>query len=81
LAARLGLRVPKREIIDVREELIANTEDLVIQLGRGAHPVGLTSNSDRDTPAIQPRQWSSISFQTNSFASCRISLLSAACWF
>ena len=25
----------KPEIIDVREELIANTEDLVIQLGRG----------------------------------------------
>jgi hypothetical protein len=26
--------VPKPEIIDVREELIANTEDLVIQPGR-----------------------------------------------
>src|SRR5260370_37127209 len=35
LAARLGLRVPKPEIIDVREELIANTEDLVIQPRRG----------------------------------------------
>ena len=35
MAARLGLRVPKPEINDVREELIANTEDSVIQLGRG----------------------------------------------
>ena len=38
LAARLGLRVPRPEVIEVREELIANTEDLVIQLGRGRAP-------------------------------------------
>jgi hypothetical protein len=38
-AARLGLRVPKPEIIEVREELIANTEDLVIQLGRGRQAI------------------------------------------
>jgi hypothetical protein len=38
LAARLGLRVPKPEIIEVRAELIANTEHLVIQLGRGGAP-------------------------------------------
>ncbi|MGC1594359.1 MAG: HipA family kinase, partial [Candidatus Acidiferrales bacterium] len=38
LAARLGLRVPKPEIIEVRAELIANIEDLVIQLGRGRAP-------------------------------------------
>jgi hypothetical protein len=38
LAARRGLRVPKPEIIDVWEELIANTEDLVIQLWRGRAP-------------------------------------------
>jgi HipA-like kinase len=38
LAARIGLRVPKPEVVEVREELIANTEDLVIQLGRGRAP-------------------------------------------
>jgi len=31
----MGLPVPPTEVIEVREELIANTEDLVIQLGRG----------------------------------------------
>jgi hypothetical protein len=38
LAARLGLRVPEADIVDVREELIANTEDMVMQLGRGRTP-------------------------------------------
>ncbi|HKS66038.1 MAG TPA: HipA family kinase [Candidatus Acidoferrales bacterium] len=35
LAARLGLPAAPPEVIDVPEELIANTEDLVMQLGRG----------------------------------------------
>jgi HipA-like protein len=35
LAARMGLPVPPTEVVEVREELIANTEELVIQLGRG----------------------------------------------
>jgi hypothetical protein len=38
LAARLGLRVPEADIVEVREDLIANTEDMVIQLGRGRAP-------------------------------------------
>lgn len=38
LAARLGLPVPAAEVIEVRAELIAHTEDLVIQLGRGRAP-------------------------------------------
>lgn len=38
LAARLGLRVPEADIIDVRENLIANTDDMVMQLGRGRTP-------------------------------------------
>jgi hypothetical protein len=38
LAARLGLRVPEADIVDVREDLIANTEDMVVQLGRGRAP-------------------------------------------
>lgn len=36
LAARLGLRVPEADIVDVREELIINTKDMVIQMGRGS---------------------------------------------
>jgi hypothetical protein len=38
LAARLGLPTPSGEVVDVREELIAHTEDLVMQLGRGRAP-------------------------------------------
>jgi len=38
LAARLGLPTPPAEVVEVREELIAQTEDLVIQLGRGRAP-------------------------------------------
>jgi len=38
LAARLGLPVAAGEVVEVREELIAHTEDLVMQLGRGRAP-------------------------------------------
>jgi hypothetical protein len=35
LAARIGLAVPGTAVVEVRESLIENTEDLVMQLGRG----------------------------------------------
>lgn len=35
LAARIGLPTPSADVVGVPQELIANTEDLVIQLGRG----------------------------------------------
>ena len=35
LARRIGLPSPEPEVVEVRDELIAHTEDLVIQLGRG----------------------------------------------
>jgi hypothetical protein len=38
LAAKLGLSVAEPEVVEVRGELIAHTEDLVIQLGRGRAP-------------------------------------------
>jgi hypothetical protein len=38
LAARLGLRVPEADIVEVRQDLIAHTEDRVMQLGRGRAP-------------------------------------------
>jgi hypothetical protein len=38
LAARLGLPTPAAEVVEVREELIAHTEELVVQLGRGRAP-------------------------------------------
>lgn len=38
LAARLGLPVPPPAVVDVREDLIRHTEDLVMQLGRGRAP-------------------------------------------
>ncbi|MFZ3215662.1 MAG: HipA family kinase [Candidatus Acidiferrales bacterium] len=38
LAARMGLSVAEPEVVEVRPELIAHTEDLVIQLGRGRAP-------------------------------------------
>src|SRR5271154_6927990 len=38
LAARVGLPVPAAAVVEVREELIAHTDDLVMQLGRGRAP-------------------------------------------
>jgi hypothetical protein len=38
LAARLGLPVPGAAVVEVGEDLIRHTEDLVIQLGRGRAP-------------------------------------------
>ncbi len=38
LAARMGLRVPQIEVVEVRPELIAYSSDLVIQLGLGRKP-------------------------------------------
>jgi hypothetical protein len=38
LAARMGLPTPAVAVVEVREELIVHTEDLVIQLGRGRAP-------------------------------------------
>lgn len=38
LAARLGLPAALGEVVEVRAELIAHTEDLVMQLGRGRAP-------------------------------------------
>jgi hypothetical protein len=38
LAARLGLPVPAAAVVEVRQELIEHTEDLVIQMGRGRAP-------------------------------------------
>jgi hypothetical protein len=38
LAARLGLPVPEVGLVQVGKELIANTEDLVMQVGRGRAP-------------------------------------------
>ncbi len=38
LAARIGVRVPGTAIVEVRAEMIAHTDDLVIQLGRGRTP-------------------------------------------
>ena len=38
LAARLGLPTPAAAVIEVRESVIAHTEDLVMQLGRGRAP-------------------------------------------
>jgi hypothetical protein len=34
LAARIGLPVPLVAVIEVREDLVAHTDDLVMQLGR-----------------------------------------------
>lgn len=38
LAARIGLPVPSAAAVEVRPEMVAPTEDLVIQLGRGRVP-------------------------------------------
>ena len=38
LAARIGLPVPAAAVVEVRQELIEQTDDLVMQLGRGRAP-------------------------------------------
>src|ERR1041385_7750631 len=38
LAARMGLSVPRTEVIEVRRELIELTADLVMQFGNGRQP-------------------------------------------
>jgi hypothetical protein len=38
LAARIGLPVPAAAVVEVRQELIEQTEELVMQLGRGRAP-------------------------------------------
>jgi hypothetical protein len=38
LAARMGLPTPAASVVEVRQSLIEQTEDLVIQLGRGRKP-------------------------------------------
>jgi hypothetical protein len=38
LAARIGLPAPAVAVVEVREELVAHTADLVMQLGRGRAP-------------------------------------------
>jgi hypothetical protein len=38
LAKRLGIAVPEAAVIEVREDLIRHTEDMVMQLGRGRAP-------------------------------------------
>jgi hypothetical protein len=38
LATRIGLPTPPVAVVEVREELIAHTDDLVMQLGRGRAP-------------------------------------------
>lgn len=38
LAARLGLPAPAANVVEVRQDLIDNTDDLVIELGRGRAP-------------------------------------------
>jgi hypothetical protein len=38
LAARIGLPAPPVAVVEVRQELVAHTDDLVMQLGRGRAP-------------------------------------------
>jgi len=49
LAARLGLPTPAVEVVEVGQGLIENTEDLVMQLGRGRAPAAPACSSARTT--------------------------------
>ena len=67
LAARLGLPVAAGEVVEVREELIAHTEDLVMQLGRG-RPARRDGNSGRAIPGLRRKWWCTISCRRSSSA-------------
>jgi hypothetical protein len=77
LAARLGLRVPEADIVDVREDLIANTEDMVMQLGRERAPC----KAGRQFPASPRKRRSSTSFPMSSCRDCRILRTFWEFWF
>jgi HipA-like protein len=81
LAARMGLRVPDADIVDAREELIANTEDMVMQLGAGARAARPASNSARVIRASPPKPQGTIFFRMSSCGNCRTCRISSACWF
>ena len=68
LAARMGLPVPAIAIVEVREDLIAQTEDLVIQLGRGARRAAPDCSLDRAIPAIRRKLSSTTSCRMSSCA-------------
>ena len=81
LAARLGLPVPRTEVVEVRRELIELTADLVMQLGMGSDAVPRrASSSARAIRAIR-RAWRCTIFcPTSNCARWRISRISRACW-
>ena len=55
LAARLGLCVPQVEVVEVREEMIACTPDLVMQLGLGRKPCSAGKNFGSQFPGHPAR--------------------------
>ena len=55
LAARLGLCVPQVEVVEVREEMIAGTPDLVMQLGLGRKACSAGKNFGSQFPGHPAR--------------------------
>ena len=81
LAARLGLPVPRTEVVEVRRELIELTADLVMQLGMGRTPcragqaVRLALSGRSGAP-----DGATIFCPTSSCARWRTWRISRACW-
>lgn len=76
LAARIGLPVPGAAAVEVRPEMVALTEDLVIQLGRGRVPCTPGLEFGSQYPETRRRRWCTIFCRTINCAMSRISLIS-----
>lgn len=70
---------PPVAVVEVREELVAHTADLVMQLGAGARLAGPGCSSGRATRARRPTPWCTTSFPTNNCAKWKTWAISAAC--
>jgi hypothetical protein len=68
LAARIGLPVPATSVVEVGAELIAHTEDLVIQLGRGRAPCKPGLQLGSRYPALRRKSWFTIFSRTSNSA-------------
>jgi hypothetical protein len=70
LAARMGLPVPSASVVEVREELIAHTDELVIELGRGRAPCKAGLQFGSPIPELRWKSWFTTFFPTSSFGKC-----------
>jgi hypothetical protein len=81
LAARLGLPTVPAAVVEVSEELIRFTPDLVMEYSRARFLVSQACILGHDFPVTRDTRRCMIFCQTNSFAKSKIFTISRACSF